>query len=72
MKVKKCKECGSIEYGIWGTIGVIGYSLIVALLGYVFSQIFYDDRIIGVVCLGAVILMLPLWFISYQNKELEE
>jgi len=73
MSERTCKRCGSVEFGIWGYIGVIGYSLLMGLIGYAFSQLFYSERIVIVGVVFAVIFMLPMWMISYHEnkKELE-
>ena len=72
MSERTCEKCGSIEFGIWGYIGLIGYSLLMGLMGYALSQLFYSGRIALVVCVFAVIFMLPMWVISYREKPKEQ
>ena len=68
MKYEKCETCGSIEYGKLGTLGVIGYSLIVGILGYALSQIFYANMIAPIVVILAVVLLLPVYVISAKEQ----
>lgn len=68
MKYEKCETCGDIDYGKWGTLGVIGYSLIVGMLGYALSQIFYANMIAPIVVIIGVILFLPAYWISFKEE----
>ena len=72
MNERTCKKCGSIDYDIWGTIGLIGYSLIVGALGYAISVSgFFSPRMIIIAVVFGVIFWLPMWFISiHERKEI--
>ena len=72
MKYEKCEKCGDIDYGKWGTLGVIGYSLIVGLLGYALFQVFrlYAHLTPYMLILG-IILFLPAYWISFQDERKE-
>ena len=73
MSERKCKRCESIEYGIWGTIGLLGYSMIIAAVGYTISYSFYVLSFPIVLVVFGTILWLPMVFISHhERKELEE
>lgn len=69
---RTCKRCGDIDYGIWGTIGLIGYSLIVGGLGYAFSSVFYFRSIVIIAVVFGIILYLPMAFISYHELKEEK
>ena len=64
-----CKRCERIDFGIWGTIGLIGYSLIVAALGYAFAIFEYNKALPIVVMVFGVCLWLPMYFISYHERK---
>ncbi len=65
-----CEKCGSVDFGRWGTLGVIGYSLIVGVLGYVVFDTFYSDIFakLAIVIIVGVILWLPLFLISAKEE----
>ena len=70
MSERTCKKCGRIDYGIWGYFGLFGYSLIVGVLAYIISQIYYSPGIVIVALVFGVIFWLPMWFISiHEEKE---
>ena len=68
MKYEKCETCGSIEYGKLGTLGIIGYSLIVGMLGYVMADLFFDSLLSVIVVIIGVILLLPPYYISTKEQ----
>ena len=73
MEYEKCEKCGSIDFGKWGNLGLIGYSLIVGLLGYVSFQLFrLYAHLVPYVLILAVILLLPVYWISFQEQRKEK
>ena len=73
MSERKCKRCETIDYGIWGTIGLLGYSMIIAAVGYTISYSFYVLSFPVVLVVFGLILLLPMIFISHhEQKELEK
>lgn len=66
---RKCETCGSIDFGKWGTLGLVGYSLIVGLLGYALFQTFrlYVHLTPYMLILG-VVLLLPVYVISFREQ----
>jgi len=42
---KKCKECGSIDYGLLGYLGLVGFSMIIGGMFYALSQFTYITMI---------------------------
>lgn len=69
---RKCKRCGQIDTGIWNTIGLIGYSLMIGAMGYALAGMFYFNPFVIMGVVFGVILFLPLTFISYhEQKEFE-
>ena len=69
---RKCKRCGRIDFGIWGYVGVIGFSLLVGALGYAIGGSFYDNSLVIVALVFGVILWLPMWFISIHEEKEEK
>ena len=67
MKYEKCETCGDIDYGKWGTLGVIGYSLFVGSMAYVLSQVFYSKEYALILMIFGVILWLPMYVITLQE-----
>lgn len=65
---RKCKRCGEIDTGIWNTIALIGYSLMVGALGYALASIFYFQSIVIMGVVFGMILFLPLTFIHYHEE----
>ena len=65
---RKCEKCGTIDFGIWGYPGFIGYSLIVGIMGYVISQLFYAPMIVIFIMILGIILLLPMYGISLQEQ----
>ena len=73
MSERKCKRCEAIDFGIWGYIGVLGFSMIIFAMGYVVSYIFNVLSLPVVLSVFGMILYLPLVFISYhERKETKE
>lgn len=74
MSERTCKKCGHIETGIWGYVGLFGYSLAIGALGYGFSYamvlsgIFYPNLIVIGVILGMV-CMVPMWIINFVAEK---
>ena len=67
---RKCRRCGEIDFGIWGTIGLIGWSMVFWALGYVMFDILHFPPLSVIAVMFGLILMLPMFFISYhENKE---
>ena len=71
---RKCETCGSIDFGKWGYLGLIGYSLIVGMLGYVLSTIiyyvlsgFFVENTLVIVLFG-IILLVPLYYIAFKEE----
>ena len=69
MSERKCEKCGTIDFGIWGYLGFIGYSLIVGIMGYVISQLFYAPMIVILIMILGIILVLPIYGISFQEEK---
>jgi len=69
---RKCEKCGSVEYGIWGYFGLIGWSLIVCALGYSISWNFHSYNIPLVLVIFGIIFFLPAWFISLHEERKEK
>ena len=68
MSERTCKRCGHIEYGIWGTVGLVGWSLFVGACGLMLSVMFsYDPLVIMGVVFGTIFLM-PMWMISFHEQ----
>lgn len=65
---RTCKKCGTIDYDIWGTIGLIGFSLMVASLGYALAFVLMAPRFSIVLLAFGTCLYLPLYFISLHEK----
>ena len=65
---RKCEKCGTIDYGIWGYLGFIGYSLSVGIMGYVISQLFYVPMIVIFIMILGIILLLPMYGISFRES----
>ncbi|GAH54919.1 unnamed protein product [marine sediment metagenome] len=74
MSERKCKRCGRIEYGIWGRIGLVGYSLIIGAFAYAIASSFYFNfrSLVIVALVFGVILWLPMWFISIHEEREEK
>ena len=68
MSSRICKKCGTIEFRIWGTIGLFGWSILIGALGYIISQIYYKPNIVIVAFVFGVILILPMFFISFHEE----
>jgi len=67
---RKCRRCGTIEYGIWGPIALLGYSMLICALGYILSDIYFSESIPVLMVVFGIILWSPMFFISYhENKE---
>ena len=70
---RTCKRCGEIDTGIWNTIGLIGYSLMVGALGYALASVFYFKSLVIVGVVFGIIVFLPVTFIvHHEQKELEK
>lgn len=69
---RKCKRCGDIDYGIWGTIGLVGWSLVFMASGYVLAGISYFPQLSVIACVFGLILLLPMFFIQYHEERDEE
>lgn len=70
---RTCKKCGSIDFDIWGTVGLLGFVFFVSALGYSLSWIFDTEAIVVVGVVFGIILMLPMWFISFhEHRERDE
>lgn len=73
MSERTCKRCGSIDFGIWGYIGLIGYSLIMGSMGYalcwflIVTGIWYVNLIIVGILFGLVFLA-PMSIISFVEQ----
>ena len=65
---RTCKKCGSIDFDIWGTVGLLGFVFFVSALGYSLSWIFDTAAIVVVGFVFGTILMLPMWFISFHEQ----
>lgn len=65
---RTCKKCGTIEYDIWGYVGMLGYSLLIGALGYSLSLLIYYPRLVVVAVIFGVIFMLPMYFISIHEQ----
>lgn len=67
---EKCETCGDIDFGKWGTLGLVGYSLIVGVLGYVVFDTFYSDIFakLAIVMIVGVVLWLPMYVISFREQ----
>jgi len=66
MSERRCKKCGSIEFGKWGTLGIIGYSLFIGCMGFALGRLFFTLWFpwIWVIMISGVIFWLPMFFIS--------
>lgn len=71
MSERKCKRCGNIDTGIWNTVALIGWSLMVGGLGYSLADIFHFEPLSVIALMFGLILMLPIFFISYHEREIE-
>jgi len=70
---RTCKKCGSVDYDIWGYIGLIGYSLLFGAMGYSIALVINNPILIIIGAVLGIILMVPMWFISFhEEKEIKE
>jgi len=69
---RKCRRCGEIDFGIWGPIALLGYSMLIYALGYILSDIYFSESILVLMVVFGIILWSPMFFINYhENKETE-
>ena len=72
MSERICETCEKVDFGKWGTLGIIGYSLIIGLLGYVMAQAYFDWLLVWVIMTIGVILWLPMFLIATKaEREME-
>lgn len=69
MSERKCKRCGTIDFGIWGYIGLLGWSLSVAACGYALALVFANWNLPFVLIVFGLCLWLPMYFISIQERK---
>jgi len=74
MSNRTCKKCGRVDFDIWGTIGLIGFSLIVGALGYTVNMIYSNSGLVIFAVVIGLVCMLPMWMISFieERKELKK
>jgi len=72
MSERMCEKCGAIEYGIWGYLALIGYSLMFATIGFAFASVFPYSAIAVLWLLAGMILFMPLYFISFKETRLKK
>ena len=73
MSERTCKKCGSVEYGIWGNVGLIGWSLFIGACGLMLSVIFPIEPFVIMGVVFGIICLMPMWMISFhEQRELEK
>jgi len=73
MSERICETCEKIDFGIWGTLGAIGYSLIIGCMGYTFSLVYFDLIFVWVLVVIGVILWIPMFLIATKaEREMNE
>jgi len=72
MSERKCKRCNDIDYGIWGIVGLIGWSLVFMASGYVLAGIYYFAPLSVIAVMFGLILLIPMYFINYHETSEEE
>ena len=65
---RTCKRCGSINFDIWGSIGLIGFSLIVGSMGYALALFGFRPNIILLGVVFGTCLMGPMRMISFHEQ----
>ena len=67
---RTCEKCGTIDYGIYGYLGLLGYSLFIVSMAFALSQLFYSPMLTLVVVTLGVILWIPMFIISIREERL--
>lgn len=68
MKERTCEKCGTIDYGIFGPLGLFGFSLMVASLGYSLAILLEIVELPVYMIFVGLIFYMPLCIIHNREK----
>ena len=70
MNERICEKCENIDYGKWGILGLIGYSLVMCSLGFALGRILLRLSFLWawIIMLIGMIFWAPLAVIAYKAE----